>query len=98
MVKKKKKSAFQRRRWRSSKVGKIPWQRTWQPTPVFSSGEFHGQRSLAGYSPWGRTEWTGLRTHAFIRAIFLHLGEDVNVFFISKKKKLLTGGFFFPNK
>lgn len=31
-------------------------------------------------------------------SIFLHLGEDVNVFFISKKKKFLTGGFFFPNK
>ena len=23
----------------------------WQPTPVFLPGEFHGQRSLAGYSP-----------------------------------------------
>ena len=34
----------------------------WQPTPVFLPGEFHGQRSMAGYSPWGRkvsdtTEW-----------------------------------------
>ena len=29
-------------------VGKIPW-RTWQPTPVFLPGEFHGQRHLAGY-------------------------------------------------
>ena len=28
----------------------------WQPSPVFSSGEFHGQRSLAGYSPWGPKE------------------------------------------
>ena len=33
-------------------AGKIPWQREWQPTPVFLSGEFHGQRSLVGYSPW----------------------------------------------
>ena len=33
-------------------VGKIPWRRTWQPTPVFLPGEFHGLRSLAGYSPW----------------------------------------------
>ena len=32
------------------------WSREWQPTPVFSPGEFHGQRSLAGCSPWGRTE------------------------------------------
>ena len=34
-------------------VGKIPWRREWQPTPVFWPGEFHGQRSLVGYSPWG---------------------------------------------
>ena len=32
---------------------KIPWRMEWQPTPVFLPGEFHGQRSLAGYSPWG---------------------------------------------
>ena len=31
-------------------------EKTWQPTPVFMPGESHGQRSLAGYSPWGRTE------------------------------------------
>ena len=35
-------------------VGKIPWRRKWQPTPVFLTGESPGQRSLAGYSPWGR--------------------------------------------
>ena len=34
-------------------VEKIPWRREWQPTLVFLPGEFHGQRSLAGYSPWG---------------------------------------------
>ena len=34
-------------------VGKIPWRRKWQPTPVFLPGESHGQRSLAGYSPQG---------------------------------------------
>ena len=37
-------------------VGKIPWRREWLPTLVFLPGEFHGQRSLAGYSPWGRKE------------------------------------------
>ena len=30
--------------------GKMPWSRKWQPTPVFLSGEFHGWRSLMGYS------------------------------------------------
>jgi len=32
-------------------VGELPWRREWQPTPVFSPGESHGQRSLVGYSP-----------------------------------------------
>ena len=35
---------------------KIPWRRQWLPTPVFSPGEFHGHRSLVGYSPWGCKE------------------------------------------
>ena len=34
-------------------VRKIPQRRKWQPTPVFLHGKSHGQRSLAGYSPWG---------------------------------------------
>ena len=37
-------------------VGKIPWRRKWQSTPVFLPGESHGQRSLVGYSPWGCKE------------------------------------------
>ena len=37
-------------------VRKIPWRRKWQPTPVLLPGESHGQRSLAGYSPWGCKE------------------------------------------
>ena len=32
------------------------WRRKWQPTPVFLPVESHGQRSLVGCSPWGRTE------------------------------------------
>ena len=39
-----------------SLVGDIPRRREWQPTPVFLPGEFRGQRSLAGYSSWGRKE------------------------------------------
>ena len=37
-------------------VRKIPWRRKWQPTPVFLPGKSQGQRSLAGYSPWGHKE------------------------------------------
>ena len=33
-----------------------PWSRKWQPAPVFLPGNFHGQRSLAGYCPWGLKE------------------------------------------
>ena len=36
--------------------GRSPWRREWQPTPVFLPGEFHGQRSLVGYSPLGHKE------------------------------------------
>ena len=41
-------------------VGKIPWRRKWQPTPVFLPGEAHGQRRLAGYSTWGHKSQTWL--------------------------------------
>ena len=34
-------------------VGKIPWRRKWQPTPVFLLGKSHGQRSLVDSSSWG---------------------------------------------
>ena len=34
-------------------VRKIPWRRKWHPTPALLPGKPHGQRSLAGYSPWG---------------------------------------------
>ena len=37
-------------------VEKIPWRRSWQPTPVFLPGKSHRQRSLVGYSPWGCKE------------------------------------------
>ena len=37
-------------------VGKITWRREWLPTPVFLAREFHGQRSLEVYSPWGHKE------------------------------------------
>jgi len=37
-------------------VGKIPWRRAWQRTPVFLPGESYGQKSLASCSPWGPKE------------------------------------------
>ena len=48
-------------------VGKIPWKRAWQPTPVFLPGESHGQRSLVGYSPIESPkvihDWSDKHTH-----------------------------------
>ena len=38
--------------WVDPGVRMIPWRREWLPTPLFLPGEFHGQRKLAGYSPW----------------------------------------------
>ena len=43
-------------RWFEHWVGKIPWRRAWQCTPVFLPGESHRQRGLAGYGPWGHEE------------------------------------------
>ena len=37
-------------------VGKFPWRKAWQLTPVFLPEESHGQRSLVGYSPWSHKE------------------------------------------
>jgi len=37
-------------------VGKIPWRRKWQPTPVFLAEKSQEQRSLVGCSPWGCKE------------------------------------------
>ena len=39
--------------WVRSLVGKIPWRRKWQPTPILLPEKSHGWRSLVGYSPWG---------------------------------------------
>ena len=42
--------------WIQSLGQEDPLEKEWQPTPVFLPEESHGQRSLAGYSPWGRKE------------------------------------------
>ena len=52
-------------------VGKIPWRRAWQPTPVFLPEESHGQRSLAGYSPWGcRVGFSWATEHAHTQSLY----------------------------
>jgi len=53
-------------------VGKIPWGRAWEPTPVFLPGESHGQGSLVGYSSQGGIQ---LDTAEAIEHIVLSLGS-----------------------
>ena len=45
---------------------RLPWRRKWQPTPGFLTGESHGQRGLAGYSPRGHKE-LDMTEHAHLR-------------------------------
>ena len=70
------------------------WRRKWQPTPVFLPGKSHGQRSLEGYSPWGRrvrhnlatkqqtTTTTCHITHLELQSGLLNIrcGEGLNFF------------------
>ena len=52
-------------------IGKVLWRRERLLTPVFLPGEFQGQRSLAGYSPWGYKE-SDMTEHAHMHACTLH--------------------------
>ena len=49
--------------------GRFPGEGNGQLTPVFLPGESHGQRSLAGYSPWGRKSWTQLSDQTATREL-----------------------------
>ena len=55
------------------------WRRQWQPTPVFLPGEICGQRSLAGYSPWGckESDTTKQLTHV-LASVFIILYHGLN--------------------
>ena len=64
--------------------GMIHWSRKWQPAPVFLSGKFHGQRSLAGYSPWGCNESDMTEHSHTVYSILLQQSEETNTGFISK--------------
>ena len=56
--------------------GKITWSRKRQPTPVFLSGKSHGQRSLAGYGPWGHKESNATEhTHIYMNESYKHVKE-----------------------
>ena len=57
-------------------VGKIPWRRKWQPTPVSLPGESHGRRSLVGYNLLGHrvkhdwSKWAGVHTSVYHLSVY----------------------------
>ena len=73
-------------------IGKTPWKRPWQLTPVFSPGGSHGQRSLAGYSPSGCKEWTQLKRLSLHRMLLFMIPP--NYYF----KESEAGGILFRGK
>ena len=63
-------------------VGKIPSRRKWQSTPVFLPRKFHGQNSLAGYSPWGckevnMSEWLNTHTLSVFPSLALRTPQQL---------------------
>ena len=77
--------------WVQSLVGKIPWRRKCQPTPVFLPGKSHGPLSLVGYRPWGRKELdTTERLH--FHFLFTNAGDITNVGLIPGLGRSLGGG------
>ena len=54
-------------------VRKIPWRREWQPTLVLLPGEFHGQRTLTGYTPWGQRIRHNWEMNTFTNLMWLYL-------------------------
>ena len=55
-------------------LGRFPWKRKWQPTSVFLPGEFHGQKCLVDYSPWGCKQ-LDTTEHACIHSYFKYCGS-----------------------
>ena len=63
---------------------KISWRREWQPTPVFLPGEFHEQRSLAGYSPWSHKESDKTERLTLTLPQFLEMFKDETSWLLSE--------------
>ena len=75
---------------------KILWSRKWQLTPVALPGKFHGQRSLVGYSPWGRkesdmTEHTHLSVHDVESTVVLKRNAALSTSSLPEKMILREG-------
>ena len=69
-------------------VGTNPWRMEQLPTPVFVPGEFHGQRSLAGYSPRGHKDSD--MTEQLTRALFIPCSKRSRLFSLPERSKHVT--------
>ena len=63
-------------------MGKVPWRRRWQPTPVFLPGESHGRRSLAGCTVHGVAETRTCLSLTIPPQFIHHTARVCNGFFI----------------
>ena len=65
-------------------VRKIPWRRAREPTPALLPGDFHGQRSLADYSPWGHKESYRIKSQTRLSAhTHTHTRKHVGILFVT---------------
>ena len=58
-------------------LGRFPWSRKWQPTPVLLPGRFQGQKILAGNNPWGSQRIR--HTHSSLDQLYTHLCSFQNL-------------------
>ena len=68
-----------KRCWFNPWIGKIPWRRAWQSTPVFLPRESHGQRSLERHNSWGHKE-TEAHHLSYSLLLFLLTVESFSIF------------------
>ena len=93
-----KESTCSRRHRFNSWIRKVPRRRKWLLTSVFLPGEFHGQRSLAGYCPWGskelditeRLNWTDTKVvrdkvHKYRSTVFIYTNNEQGEFEFDNK-------------
>ena len=74
--------------WVPSLGREIPWRRKWPPTPISLSGEFHGQRSLVGYSPWGHRVGHNWGTNTFtFHPYHYYFSKEAKVFFFKQQQQ-----------
>ena len=81
-------------------VGKLPWRRAWQPTPVFLPGKTHRQRILMGYSPKGckdldMTELLNTHAHSpYVSFLEIFLRTNIKILHLSKDIYSTSNNYF----